>query len=96
MPSDRESEPGDIAEAWAVMQAAELAASSDELALLAMWEAMRLMLVSGREDLRERGREGLRGLLTLTLEALREHDPEAIDRLIEQWRPEAEKAGLEW
>lgn len=89
-------EPSDYGDAWTVLQRAELAASSDELALLATWEAMRLMLVSSDEEQRLSGREGLRGLLQVMLESLREHDPDALDRLVEQWRPTAEAAGLEW
>jgi hypothetical protein len=90
------SDPDEVANAWAVMQAAELAASSDELALLATWEAMRLMLVSDNEARRRKGREGLRGLLQVTLDALREHDPDELTRLVEHWRPTAEANGLEW
>lgn len=38
----------------------------------------------------------MRGLMQVTIEALRDHDPEALERLIEEWRPAAEKMGLEW
>jgi len=96
MSGQRDIDPAAIAETWAVMQRAELAVGTDELALVAMFESMRLMLVSEREDWQVRGREGLRALIQLMLEAMREHDPGELDRLVEKWRPTAEAAGLEW
>ena len=96
MSGQRDIDPAAIAETWAVMQRAELAVGTDELALVAVFESMRLMLVSEREDWQVRGREGLRALIQLMLEAMREHDPEELDRLVEKWRPTAEAAGLEW
>lgn len=90
------ADAADVGGAWAVIAGAELSPSSDELALLAIWEAMRLMLASPDGSVRDRGRSGLRGVLQITVEALREHDPAALDGLVEQWRPQAEKAGLEW
>jgi hypothetical protein len=94
--SQSSGEPSDYGDAWTVLQQAELSASSDELALLATWEAMRLMLINSDEARRRRGREGLRGLLEMMLTSLREHDPAGLDRLVEEWRPTAEAAGLEW
>lgn len=86
----------DVADSWAVLAAARLSPSSDELALLATWEAMRLMLLDDREKLQRSGREGMRGLLHVMLEALRADDPDALERLVEEWRPQAAKLGLEW
>jgi hypothetical protein len=89
-------DPSSVAHAWAVLASARLSPSSDELALLATWEAMRLMLIDDRERVQRAGREGIRGLLQVTIEALRDTDPEALDRLVEKWRPEATAMGLEW
>jgi hypothetical protein len=60
---DAEDDPAEVTEAWAVMERAEAAIGSDTIALLATLEAMRLMLVSGREDYQQKGREGLVSLM---------------------------------
>lgn len=89
-------EASDVASAWTVLRNADAAWSSDRIALLVTFEAMRLMLTSAREDYRRRANDGLGALLDLMAEALREHDPDGLDRLTESWRPEAERMGLEW
>jgi hypothetical protein len=93
---DDDRDPAAVAEAWAVMAAARLSPSSDELALMATWEAMRLMLLSDTEAVQRRARDAMRSLLAIMLGALRDHDPGAMERLVEQWRPAAESMGLEW
>jgi hypothetical protein len=95
-PGGSDTDPAEVAQTWAVMAQLEDAASSDELALLATLEGMRLMLVSDKEDYRRRGKEGLRGVLQIVIASLREHDPEMLDRLVEEWRLTAESFGVEW
>jgi hypothetical protein len=94
--SQSDNDPAAVTEAWAVLASARLSPSSDELALLATWEAMRLCLLDEREWVQRNGRAGMRGLLQVVIEAMRDRDPAALDKLTEQWRPEAEKMGLEW
>lgn len=88
-------DPAEVAQSWAIMQAAESAVSSDELAVIAIYEAMRLMLVSGQPDLESRAKDGIRALIGGFIEGSRERDPDELARLVESWRSTAESLGLD-
>jgi uncharacterized protein (DUF2267 family) len=89
-------DPAEIAQTWAVMHALEETASPEEIALLATLEAMRLMLTSNDADVAARGKDGMRGVLRLVIEAMREHDPDGLDKLVAEWKPQADSMGIEW
>jgi hypothetical protein len=87
-------DPSEIAESWAVMQAAKESASSDTIALLATFEAVRMMMVSKRPDYEQRGRDAMQELLQALAAAL--DDAGELDTLVATWAPEAKRMGLEW
>lgn len=91
-PGGNDMDPAEIVQSWAVMQAAESAVSSDELAVMATYEGMRLMLVSAKPDLVACGKDGIRALIGGFIEA---SDPDDLASLVASWRPTAAAMGID-